>query len=66
MTLFGTYESLVVQDGKIVDVYARRDLKNVLSDLTLPDEYVMSLFVFIDYLDDLNMNKRLFHGDVKP
>jgi|LauGreDrversion4_2_1035121.scaffolds.fasta_scaffold504354_2 hypothetical protein len=66
MTLFGTYESLVVQDGKIVDVYARRDLKKVLSDLTLPDEYVMSLFVFIDYLDDLNMNKRLFHGDVKP
>ena len=49
-----------------MEVFARRDLKSVLSDLKDPIDFVLSVFVFIDYLDDLHMNKRLFHGDIKP
>ena len=46
--------------------YGTREKLTVLDQISEPSEFFQSILLIISYLQALHVNKKLFHGDIKP
>ena len=53
-------------EAKVEGYYGSRKKCTVLENVTEPSLFFSSLLLLMSYLNDLHLNKKLFHGDIKP
>ena len=51
---------------EVIGYYGVRPRLTVMNDIKKPSDFFLSLLLTINYLNDLHVNKKLFHGDIKP
>ena len=59
-------EVLLVLGNEVLDFYTLRESQRVLDKIEDPNLVFIGMILSITYLCDLHLNKRLFHGDIKP
>jgi len=59
-------EVFVLHEDGVADYYGLRPEMRVLSDSNDENEVTRGLCLLVNYLTDLHVNKKLFHGDIKP
>ena len=51
---------------EFTDYFGSRPKFTVLNEIACPSQFLCSIVHLMAYLNDLHMNKKLFHGDIKP
>ena len=60
------YYKIDTKKNEISGFYGTREKLTVLDQISEPTEFLQSILILIAYMHDLHVNKKLFHGDIKP